>query len=126
MRPSANSCIHGAASAEGARRILGPASRLLRVCLYFLALAPPGYAAPASALTSLTLWFDCVCYPKQEALKQLRGELAKSLSDVETQLEALGGSASTVSHITTKTNKTNKSTKSLAAPSTIAEEEDAE
>ena len=65
--------------------------------------------------------------PRKEALKTLRAELAKSLSDVETQLEALGGSASTVSHVTNQSNKTSKSmksTKSLAPPSTIAEEDE--
>ena len=45
-----------------------------------------------------------------------------SLSDVEAQLEAMGGSASTVSHITTKS--VAKSTKSFAAAPSIAEGEE--
>ena len=61
--------------------------------------------------------------PWQEALKKLRAELASSLADVEQQLEAIGGSASTVSHVTAKTAKSAATAKSVAAPSTIAEEE---
>ena len=61
-----------------------------------------------------------VRFCSQTALKKLREELVSSLSDVEAQLEQLGGSATTVSMMTTKTAATAKSVK---APSTIAEED---
>ena len=63
----------------------------------------------------------CARAIRQEALKQLRSELATSLADVEAQLEALGGSASTVSRATAKTVKSTATAKSLVPPSTIDE-----
>ena len=62
----------------------------------------------------------------QEALKNLRDELAKSLSDVEGQLDELGGSASTVTarSMSQKSVKSTKSLRSVKAPSTVAEEDE--
>ena len=62
----------------------------------------------------------------QEALKNLRDELAKSLSDVESQLDELGGSASTVTarSMSQKSVKSTKSLRSVKAPSTVAEEDE--
>jgi len=64
--------------------------------------------------------------PRKEALKTLRDELAKSLADVETQLETLGGSASTVTakSMSQKSMKSTKSLRSVKAPSTVAEEDE--
>lgn len=56
----------------------------------------------------------CVCSRAQSALKELRAELATSLSDVEKQLEALGGSATTVSRITARSAATGGMGKPLA------------
>lgn len=59
---------------------------------------------------------------RKEMLKELRGELVAALGDVESQLEELGGSASTVSARTHTTAQSRaRSTKSSKAPS-IAEE----
>ena len=55
-------------------------------------------------------------------LKELRGELAAALGSIEAELETLGGSATTVTGISTATAKTNATKKSMKAPSTIAEE----
>jgi hypothetical protein len=56
----------------------------------------------------------------------LRDELAKSLSDVESQLDELGGSASTVTarSMSQKSVKSTKSLRSVKAPSTVAEEDE--
>ena len=57
-------------------------------------------------------------------LKALRTELVSSLEDIESQLEAMGGSASavTASVKSAATAKSNATKKSFAPPSTVAEE----
>ena len=79
------------------------------------------YAHETSLLPSCT---PVIC--EQEALKNIRDELAKSLADVETQLEELGGSASTVTarSMSQKSVKSTKSMRSTKAPSTVAEEDE--
>jgi hypothetical protein len=77
---------------------------------------------PAVPLTAVLTLSPLLC---QAMLKDLRSELASSLADVESQLEQMGGSASTVSMSTAKSGMTGRSTKkSFATPSTVAEEED--
>ena len=86
--------------------------------------AAPHNAMPSSILLRLSLHRLSLLHlsRSQDALRKLRSELVESLSDVEAQLEALGGSASTVTAKSAATAKSFATTKSLVPPSTISEE----
>ena len=126
MRPAAHACINGAATAEGVRsRSVASSSRRHAVRPFLLASHGP---LPPVASTRFLLTPSsalAACCDLQEALKSLRQELAASLADVEKDLEALGGSASTVT-AASMSQKSMKSTKarSVKAPSTVAEEDE--
>ena len=131
MRPATDACLDGAAAAQGMRHPLFVCRNFLGELvvpeahgnrLTFLRAFYPLTAVFAARHPCLHRAFACT----QEALKTLRDELAKSLADVETQLETLGGSASTVTakSMSQKSMKSTKSLRSVKAPSTVAEEDE--